>query len=132
MRTLRSSKSPITASSATFSKSCPPSPKPWKKRKPHNLLQIQSPSLCYNKSKSMTVQREQLEADVLIVGAGPAGLACALHLANLIKKHNAVGGEPPTFSENVFVLGERRQVWGPPPSSADIDSKTPAELVARF
>jgi len=28
--------------------------------------------------KSMTVQREQLEADVLIVGAGPAGLACAL------------------------------------------------------
>ena len=33
----------------------------------------------------MTIQREQLEADVLIVGAGPAGLACALHLANLIK-----------------------------------------------
>ncbi len=37
---------------------------------------------------TMSVQREQLEADVLIVGAGPAGLACALHLANLIKKHN--------------------------------------------
>src|SRR5204862_7972296 len=45
-------------------------------------------------SKSMTVQREQLEADVLIVGAGPAGLACALHLANLIKKHHTVGGKP--------------------------------------
>ena len=33
------------------------------------------------------VVREQLEADVLIIGAGPAGLACALHLANLIEKH---------------------------------------------
>src|SRR2546427_513514 len=39
----------------------------------------------------MTGQREQLEGDVLIVGAGPAGLSCALHLANLIQKHNAAG-----------------------------------------
>jgi 2-polyprenyl-6-methoxyphenol hydroxylase-like FAD-dependent oxidoreductase len=31
----------------------------------------------------MSVQREQLEADVLIVGAGPAGLACAHKLATL-------------------------------------------------
>jgi len=31
------------------------------------------------------VVREQLEADVLIIGAGPGGLACALHLANLIE-----------------------------------------------
>src|SRR5207244_10096920 len=33
-----------------------------------------------------TLFRSQLEADVLIVGAGPAGLACALHLANLIQR----------------------------------------------
>ena len=62
-----------------------------------------------------TVQREQLEADVLIVGAGPAGLACALHLANLIKKQNEGGGSggpslsksgsgPPTDSM-ITVLG---------------------------
>ena len=30
------------------------------------------------------IQREQLEADVLVIGAGPGGLSCALHLANLI------------------------------------------------
>jgi len=52
----------------------------------------------------MTDQREQLEADVLIVGAGPAGLSCALHLANLIKKHNAAGAKPELSSENIYVL----------------------------
>ncbi|HSO76014.1 MAG TPA: electron transfer flavoprotein-ubiquinone oxidoreductase, partial [Blastocatellia bacterium] len=36
----------------------------------------------------MTVERETLEMDVLLVGAGPANLACALHLSNLIKSHN--------------------------------------------
>src|SRR6266436_3312192 len=75
MQTRRSSKSPTTASSATSSKLCPPSLKPWKKRKPRSAIPFRSRSLCYNESKSMTVQREQLEADVLIVGAGPAGLA---------------------------------------------------------
>ena len=52
----------------------------------------------------MAVQREQLEADVLIVGAGPAGLSCALHLANLIKKHNEAGEKPP---RNIFTTLEK-------------------------
>lgn len=34
------------------------------------------------------VQRETMDVDVLIVGGGSAGLACALHLSNLVKKHN--------------------------------------------
>jgi len=44
------------------------------KAKPPSLIPFGSRSLCYNESKSMTVQREQLEADVLIVGAGRQGL----------------------------------------------------------
>jgi flavin-dependent dehydrogenase len=40
----------------------------------------------------------------LIVGAGPAGLACALHLSQLIARHNAAGGKPELSSENIYVL----------------------------
>lgn len=36
----------------------------------------------------MPPEREELEVDALFVGAGPASLAGAIHLARLIKKHN--------------------------------------------
>ena len=35
------------------------------------------------------MEREVLEFDVQFVGAGPAGLAGAIHLANLIERHDA-------------------------------------------
>ncbi len=34
------------------------------------------------------MERETLEMDVVFVGAGPANLSGALHLAGLIKRHN--------------------------------------------
>jgi len=36
----------------------------------------------------MDVQREILEADILVIGAGPAGLSFAYHLANLVNNSN--------------------------------------------
>ncbi len=80
----------------------------------------------------MTVQREQLEADVLIVGAGPAGLACALHLANLIKKHNAAGGKPELSAENIYVLEKGREIGAHQLSGAIMNPKALAELVPDF
>lgn len=38
-------------------------------------------------------EAEALEMDVVIVGAGPAGLSCAIELANLAKKDAEAGGE---------------------------------------
>src|SRR5256885_12844490 len=84
----------------------------------------------------MTVQREQLEADVLIVGAGPAGLSCALHLAQLIKKHNESAssgdGKAELSGENIYVLGKGREIGGHQLSGAIMNPKALAELVPDF
>src|ERR1700747_683315 len=84
----------------------------------------------------MTVQREQLEADVLIVGAGPAGLACALHLANLIKKHNEAGGVgkggPQLSAENIYVLEKGREIGAHQLSGAIMNPRALAQLVPDF
>src|ERR1700732_1840331 len=80
----------------------------------------------------MTAQREQLEADVLIVGAGPAGLSCALHLANLIKKHNEGGGKPELSGENIYVLEKGREIGAHQLSGAIMNPKALAELVPDF
>jgi electron-transferring-flavoprotein dehydrogenase len=80
----------------------------------------------------MATQREQLEADVLIVGAGPAGLSCALHLANLIKKHNASGAKPELSAENIYVLEKGREIGAHQLSGAIMNPKALAELVPDF
>src|SRR6201993_5297605 len=80
----------------------------------------------------MSIQREQLEADVLIVGAGPAGLRCALHLAKLIKKHNASGAKPELSTENIYVLEKGRELGAHQLSGAILNPKALAELVPDF
>jgi 2-polyprenyl-6-methoxyphenol hydroxylase-like FAD-dependent oxidoreductase len=38
-------------------------------------------------------EREVLETDVLIIGAGAAGLACAIHIHDLVHQHNSLHPE---------------------------------------
>ena len=80
----------------------------------------------------MPVERETLEADVLIVGAGPAGLACALHLSRLIEQHNKAGRTPLLSTENVYVLEKARELGAHQLSGAIMDPCALRELVPDF
>ncbi|MGB7023266.1 MAG: electron transfer flavoprotein-ubiquinone oxidoreductase [Candidatus Acidiferrales bacterium] len=80
----------------------------------------------------MPVERETLEADVLIVGAGPAGLACALHLSRLIEQHNSAGRTPQFSSDNVYVLEKARELGAHQLSGAIMDPCALRELVPDF
>ncbi|MBI3484321.1 MAG: 4Fe-4S dicluster domain-containing protein, partial [Acidobacteria bacterium] len=77
-------------------------------------------------------EREKLDADVLIVGAGPAGLACALHLSNLIRQHNESGAKPELSTENIYVLEKGREVGAHQLSGAVMDPRGLKELVPDF
>jgi electron-transferring-flavoprotein dehydrogenase len=80
----------------------------------------------------VTTERERLDADVLIVGAGPAGLACALHLGRLIRQHNESGGQPQLSIENIYVLEKGREIGAHQLSGAVLDPCALAELVPDF
>jgi electron-transferring-flavoprotein dehydrogenase len=80
----------------------------------------------------VSVEREKLEADVLIIGAGPAGLSCALHLANLIERHTAAKKSPPLSAENIYVLEKAREIGAHQLSGAIMDPRALRELVPDF
>src|SRR3972149_1070793 len=77
---------------------------------------------------SSQIERERLEADVVIVGAGPAGLACALRLAELIAKNPAAG----LSAENIYVLEKADELGMHSLSGAVLDPRGRRELVPDF
>jgi electron-transferring-flavoprotein dehydrogenase len=80
----------------------------------------------------MPLERERLDADVLIIGAGPGGLSCALHLSNLIEQHTAAKKSPALSTENIYVLEKAREIGAHQLSGAILDPTSLSELVADF
>jgi electron-transferring-flavoprotein dehydrogenase len=80
----------------------------------------------------MAIERERLDAEVLIIGAGPGGLACALHLANLIEKHTEAKKSPELSAENIYVLEKAREIGAHQLSGAIMDPRGLRELVPDF
>jgi len=71
-------------------------------------------------------ERETLEIDVLFVGAGPASLAGACHLARLLARHNAAAERKLELS--IAVLEKGSEIGAHALSGAVVDSRAFAEL----
>jgi electron-transferring-flavoprotein dehydrogenase len=74
----------------------------------------------------MSEERETLEFDVLFVGAGPASLAGAYHLANLIRQHNEKAADKIEIS--IAVLEKGKEINSHALSGAVVDPRAFKEL----
>ncbi|HVF90855.1 MAG TPA: electron transfer flavoprotein-ubiquinone oxidoreductase, partial [Blastocatellia bacterium] len=83
----------------------------------------------------MTIERETLEMDVLLVGAGPGNLSCALHLANLVAAHNeraAQSGQKKLDEINISIIEKAAEIGAHQLSGAVLDPISLRELIPDF
>src|SRR2546423_11374848 len=75
------------------------------------------------------IERETLDVDVVIVGAGPAGLAAAYELARLVQAHNASAAEKKLEGLSIAVLEKGKEIGSHGISGAVMDPRGIAELM---
>src|SRR5437763_7872269 len=77
------------------------------------------------------IDRPQMPADIVIVGGGPAGMACALRLSQLIDGHNAKNADS-QLSKEIYVLEKAREIGQHCLSGALLDPRSMRELLPGF
>src|SRR5712692_1183894 len=78
------------------------------------------------------ISRPQMEADIVIVGGGPAGMACAILLSQLIGQHNEKNSGSQLSKENIYVLEKSREIGQHCLSGALLDPRAMRELLPDF
>jgi electron-transferring-flavoprotein dehydrogenase len=84
---------------------------------------------------STEIERETMDADVLLIGAGPANLACAIRLSQLIEAHKKKKAENPetegpSFAEpNIFLVEKANEIGQHQLSGAVIDPQPLYDLL---
>src|SRR5947199_480392 len=78
------------------------------------------------------IDRPQMPADIVIVGVGPAGMACALRLSHLIDEHNIKNPDSQLSKENIYVLEKAREIGQHCLSGALLDPRSMRELLPGF
>lgn len=84
------------------------------------------------KIKPLAIERERLNADVLIAGAGPPGLTCAVSLSRLFGEHNRTCRTPELSPENVQVPEKGRELGAHQLSGATMGPRALLEWLPRF
>jgi len=94
------------------------------------LGETESPLCNEAENEADEIARESMPVDALFVGGGPACLAGAIHLMNLIAKHNETAGEGEQLADLTIALMEKgSEIGSHAISGAVMDPKALDELI---